>query len=53
VLAQVRFDLLEVPVNLVGVVPAHDLGEVAGRCVFEEVAELSVDFRLHLAYILG
>ena len=50
VLTQIGFELVEVLVDRVGVVPAHDLGEVAGRCcVFEEVAELSVDFRLHLA----
>ena len=39
----------EVLVDLVLVVAAHDLGEVAGRGVFEEVAELSVNFRLHVA----
>ncbi len=47
VLPELGVDLLEVLVDLVLVVPAHDLGEVAGWCVFEEVAELSVDFRLH------
>jgi hypothetical protein len=49
VLAHLGVGLLEVLVHLVLVVPAHDLGEVAGRCVFEEVAQLSVNFRLHLA----
>ena len=49
VLTDFGVELLEYLVNLVLVVPAHDLGEVAGWCVFEEVAELGVNFRLHLA----
>ena len=49
VLPDLQIVLLEVLVDLVLVVAAHDLGEVAGRGVFEEVAELSVDFRLHVA----
>ena len=49
VLPDLQVGLLEVLVDLVLVVAAHDLGEVAGRGVFEEVAELSVDFRLHVA----
>ena len=49
VLPDLQIGLLEVLVDLVLVVAAHDLGEVAGRGVFEEIAELSVDFRLHVA----
>ncbi len=49
VLADLQIGLLEVLVDLVLVISAHDLGEVAGRDVFEEIAELSVDFRLHVA----
>jgi hypothetical protein len=49
VLAHLLVGLLQVLIDLVLVISAHDLGEVAGRCVFEEIAELSVDFRLHVA----
>ena len=49
VLAHLQVGLLEVLIDLVLVVSAHDLGEVAGWCVFEEITELSVDFRLHVA----
>jgi hypothetical protein len=49
VLLDLQVGLLEVLVDLVLVVAAHDLGEVAGWGVFEEIAELGVDFRLHVA----
>ena len=49
VLAHLEVGLLEVLIDLVLVISAHDLGEVAGRGVFEEIAELSVNFRLHVA----
>ena len=48
-LAHLEVVLSEVLIDLVLVIPAHHFGEVAGRCVLEEIAELSVDFRLHVA----
>jgi hypothetical protein len=45
--------LAEVFVNLVLVVPAHDSGEIARWSVFEEIAELGVNFRLHVGLILA
>src|SRR5262249_24906981 len=49
VLTHLQVSLLEVLVNLVLVISAHDLGEVADPCVFAEVAEPPVDLRLHVA----
>ena len=49
VLAQFAVDLLEVLVDLVRVVAAHDPREVALRGLLEEVAELGIDVGLHVA----
>ena len=49
VLPYVAVYLPEVLVDLVLVVPAHHLREVAGWSVFEKIAELGVNFRLHMA----
>ena len=49
VLADLTVKLLEVFVNLMRVVAPHHPGELAGRGFLEEVAELSVNFRLHVA----
>jgi hypothetical protein len=42
-------ELPDVFVYLVRIVPAHYLGEVARRSLFEETGELSVNIRLHVA----
>ena len=49
VLAQFAVDLLEMLVDLVRVVSAHDPREVALRGLLEEVAELGIDVGLHVA----
>ena len=49
VLAHLTVELLEVLVDLMRVVSPHDPRELAGRGFLEEVAELGVDFRLHVA----
>ena len=49
VLPYVAVYLPEVLVDLGLVVPAHHLREVAGWSVFEKIAELGVNFRLHMA----
>jgi hypothetical protein len=49
VLAHLAVKLLEVFVNLMRVVAAHHPRELAGGGFLEEVAELGVDFRLHVA----
>jgi hypothetical protein len=49
VLAHLAVKLLEVFVDLMRVVTAHHPRELAGGGFFEEVAELGVDFRLHVA----
>ena len=48
VLTDFGVELLEDLVDFVLVVPAHHPREVAGWCVFEEVAQLGIYFRLHL-----
>jgi hypothetical protein len=47
VLAHLGVDLLQVLIDLVRVVPAHHLGELTRRGVFEEVTELGIDIGLH------
>src|SRR3984957_4593948 len=49
VLAHLAVKLLEVFVDLMRVIAAHHPCELAGSGFFEEVAELGVDFRLHVA----
>jgi hypothetical protein len=49
VLAHLTVELLEVLVDLVRVISPHDPCELTGCGFLEEVAELGVDFRLHVA----
>jgi len=42
-------ELTDVLVDLVRIVAAHDLSEVARRSLFEEAGQLSVNVRLHVA----
>jgi hypothetical protein len=42
-------ELPDVLVDLVRIVPAHNLGEVARRSLFKEAGQLSVNVRLHVA----
>ena len=47
VLAHLGVDLLQVLLDLVRVVPAHHLGELTRRGLFEEVAQLGINIGLH------
>jgi hypothetical protein len=42
-------ELPDVLVDLVRIVTAHDLGEIARWGLFEETGQLSVNIRLHVA----
>jgi len=49
VLAHFGFDLPDVLVDLMAVVAPHDRRELARRGLFEEVGQLGVNVRLHMA----
>ncbi len=49
VLAQIPLKLGEMLVDLLGVVAAHHLGELARLAVFKEIRELCVNVGLHVA----
>ena len=49
VLAHFGFDLPDVLVDLMAVVAAHHRRELARRGLFEEVGQLGVNVRLHMA----